>query len=355
MGDPKSTEHDELFITKEQIVNSMNNQEPLILINNTEKNPVYRMLVQTPEELEASDMGFDKIKYSEEGIKNNINGLLGEYIYDKTQSNHGKVRDGVVTETKFAQIVNTDYCPNYGGYVDFEVFNHGYVPMVEQALNSRLKGLPVKEGPSTEMVPSAGEKYDDNSLLLTDWTYNGIVWDKNPRDVNTGVCSVVLNSLPENIGGDNVTDKTKIELTKDEYDELTKAKNDLGELQTKYDNLKPEDFKEYQELETEKNDLYNQMIPVWTQQGELKEQMLNSILERVPEADKKSMKEKLEKKEFSELKDMIIVNSFEMPTGDEGVLGGGEKPPGSGELTADQKEWQKAQELLKNGANKNIV
>jgi hypothetical protein len=295
------------------------------------------MLVQTPEELEASDMGFDKIKYDETGIKNSINGLLGEYIYDKSQSNHSKSRDGTVNETKFAQVVNTNYCPKYGGYVDFEVFNHDYVPLMEQALNSRMNGLPMKEGPSTEMLPKSGEKYDDNSLLLTEWEYNGIVWDKNPRDPLAGVCSVVLNSLPENIGDDNVTDK--IELTKDEYDALKLKEQELDELKPKYvkgEELYNEGKKLYEDLQKEEGELREQLIPIWTEQGELKEQMLNSILERVPEAEQKTMKEKLEEKDFSTLKDMMILNSIEMPKGGEGVVDGAKPPKNPDELTEEE-------------------
>ncbi|MGB9979385.1 hypothetical protein [Methanobacterium sp.] len=357
LGDPKITEHDEMFITQEQINNSMKQGQPFILLNTNEENPVYRVLVQTPEELPAQDMGYNSVKYGEDGIKGAIDGLLGEYVYDKSQSNHGKFRDGTATEKKFAQIVNTGYCPQYGGFTDWEVFDKDYVPLIEQALNSRMKGLPVKEGPSTEIKPIAGEKDDNGKLTLTEWEYNGIVWDKNPRDINTGVCSVVLNSLPNKIGGDKVTDGEFVNINKTEYDELTQAKSELDELKAKHEKLETDytnGKKLYKEVKEDRDDMFKQMVPVWTKQGELKEQMVNSILERVPEAEQKDMKAKLEKKDFSELEDMMILNSIEMPTGTDGVTGGG-APPGNPTKDMTDLEKRTAAALERRGQRKGIV
>lgn len=363
LGDPKVTDHDELFITQEQINNSMKQGKPFILLNNTDENPVYRVLVQAPNELEASDMGLNKIKYAEDGIKEAIDGLLGEYVYDKSQSNHGKLRDGVSNEKKFAQIVNTGYCPEYGGYTDWEVFDKDYVPLIEQALNSRQKGLPVKEGPSTEIKPRAGEKYGDNSLLLTEFDYNGIVWDKNPRDPMAGVCSVVLNSLPDKIGGDNVTDEI-VKINKDKYDRLVKAENDFKELKPVHEQLKTDyadgekaynnGKKLYDDLKKEEADLKKQLIPVWTQQGELKEQMLNSIMEKIPEAEREVKRPEFEKMDIKDLENVMILNSMEVPTGGGGVLGGG-APPGN--LAKDMTDLEKrtAVALEKRGKRKGIV
>jgi len=357
LGDPKATEHDELFITQEQINNSMKQGLPLILLNSNDDNPVYRVLVQTPEELPAQDMGFDSIQYDENGIKEAINGLIGEYVYDDSQSNHSRIRNPTTNKKKFAQVVNAGYCPQYGGYTDWEIFDKEYVPLMEQALNSRNKGLPIKEGPSTEIKPKSGEKIGDNSLLLTEFEYNGINWDKNIRDKSAGVCSVVLNSLPKSIGGDNVTDEEIVKINKTEYDELVSAKGELDELKPKYEQGEKaynKGKKLYDDLKEEEADLREQLLPVWTKQGELKEQMLNSILERVPEAEHDSMKEKLEKKDFSELEDMMILNSIEMPTGDGGVLGGG-KPPGNPTKDMTDLEKRTAAALERRGQKKGIV
>jgi hypothetical protein len=329
---------------------------PFILLNNTDENPVYRILVQTPEELPAQDMGYESIKYGEDGIKGAINGLLGEYVYDKSQSNHGKLRDGVSNEKKFAQIVNTGYCPQYGGFTDWEVFDKDYVPLIEQALNSRQKGLPVKEGPSTEIKPIAGEADDNGNLLLTEWEYNGIVWDKNPRDVNTGVCSVVLNSLPKSIGGDNVTDEI-VKINKTEYDELMQAKGELDELKPQHEQLKTDyadGEKQFKDLKKEENALREMMIPHWEKETELKTEMLNSIMEKIPEAEREAKRPEFEKMDIKDLENVMILNSMEVPTGDGGVLGGG-KPPGNPTNDMTDLEKRTAAALERRGQKKGIV
>lgn len=325
-GDPKKTEYDQIFNT-EQVLNSMKQGQPLILLNSETENPVYRVLVQTDEELPAQDMGLDKIRYDPEAIKTAVNGLLGEYVYDDTQSNHSRIRNPSTSKKKFAQVVNTGYCPNYGGYTDWEVFDHDYIPLVEQALNSRSKGLPVKEGPSTEIIPAQGKKYDTNSLLLTDFQYNGINWDKNPRDKSTGVCSTVLNSLPDNIKGEpKMTDK--IEIPKEEYNALLKAKTDKENLETELETgkgLYAKGKKAYEQLKTEAQDLKEQLIPVWNAQEERKTEIVNSILEKIPEAEREAKKEKFDGMNLDHLEEFVILNSIDVDSGEKGVLDNGGK------------------------------
>lgn len=313
-------------MTKKTLHEAMTQKEPLIQLENKDK-PVYRLLVQTPTELPAHDMGLDKIRYEPEGIKKAINGLLGEYVYDKSQSHHTSKRNKPNNEHKFSQVINTGYCPDYGGYVDLEVFDNDYIPLMEQALDSRSKGLPVREGPSTEMIPRAGERYGDNNLLLTEWDYNGIVWDKNPRDTGTGVCSTVLNSIPDDImGDDNVTDK--IEIQKTEYDELLRLKSDKETLEEDYEKgrgLYAKGKELYENLLAEAEDLKTQLIPVWTAQEEEKIQLVNSLIEIVPEAEQEDMKAFYEAKPYTELEIIgkQILNSIPDTPVDDGVIDNG--------------------------------
>lgn len=342
-GEPIKSNYEELFDTT-QIVNSMKQGHPLILLNSELDNPVYRMLVQTPGELPAQDMGLDKIKYDSEGIKTAISGLLGEYVYDKSQSNHTSKRNGTITENKFSQVVNTGYCPDYGGFVDLEIFDKDYVPLMEQALNSRNKGLPVKEGPSTEMVPVAGEKYGDNNLLLTEWSYNGLVWDKNPRDKSTGVCSTILNSLDDIIGDDKVTDK--IEIPKTEYEELIQTKTEKENLETELETgkgLYTKGKELYTKAKDEIQDLKTQLIPVWTAQEEQKVQLVNSLVERVPEAEQETMKTFYEAKDYPELEIIgkQILNSLPGEPND-GVLDGQNPPAANSDVTKEYEASCKA-------------
>lgn len=359
LGELQETEHDESFISAEQINNSMKQGQPFILLNSETENPVYRVLVQTPDELPAHDMGFDSIQYDTDGIKNAMEGLLGEYVYDKTQSNHGRMREGSAPEKKFAQVVNTGYCPSYGGYTDLEIFDKDYVPIIEQALNSRNKGLPVKEGPSTEIKPIAGEKFGDNSLKMTDWKYNGLVWDKNPRDKSTGVCNVVLNSIPENIKGDGNLTEEVVNIKKDEYDALQQAKADYEALKPKHEQLK-EDYQKgetlyntgktkYTELKEEEGKLREQLIPIWTREGEVKEQMVNSIMDKVPEAEREAKRKDFEEMSIPQLENVMILNSLEVPTGAGGVIEGTTPPTQpTGKQFDDpvkQKQWEDAQKI----------
>jgi len=359
LGELKETEHDESFITAEQINNSMKQGEPFILLNSETKNPVYRVLVQTPDELPAQDIGIDSVKYDEEGIKQAIGGLLGEYVYDRSQDNHSRLRNPK-TPNKFAQVVNTGYCPNYGGYTDWEVFDSTYVPLIEQALNSRNKGLPVKEGPSTEVVPKSVEKYGDNNVNFKEFKYNGLIWDKNPRDKSTGVCNVVLNSIPENIKeGDGNLKEEIVNIKKDEYDALKQAKADYEalkpaheDLETKYkkgEELYNKGKAEFDKVKKEEGELREQLIPIWTKEGEVKEQMVNSIMEKVPEAEREAKRKDFEAMNVKQLEGVMVLNSLELPTGAGGVIEGTNPPATPGGKQFDdpvkQKQWEDAQRL----------
>lgn len=164
---------------------------------------------------------------------------------------------------------------------------------------------------STEVNPLDILKVDKKAFDLNKYNYDGIVMTTRPRDEKTGLCDVIVNSKDFK-EDETVTDEIK--LTQEQYDELLQAKADKEDLETKYqkgkelyDNLKPEDFKEFNELLTEKEDLYNQLVPVWTKDGEMKMELVNSLVEKLPEDEKEEAKAKFESMDMESLK---LVNSF---------------------------------------------
>jgi hypothetical protein len=324
----------EIILTENKTLHdNMLKGNQLILINSedtTEKNPVYRVLVQTPGILPYYDLGIN-VDYKEEGIKDAIKTLIGHNVREAPGIHEQKL--GIVPPD-FGTVVNADYCPDYGGYADIEIFNQSYKPVFENMNQRLIKGEPVKNKFSTEVTPITMELKDkeENLYDLNKWVYDGLVMTKSPRDQKTGLCSVLANS--EDFKGDDIM-SDEIKLTKEEYDNLQQAKIDLAALQDKYnvgkelyENMKPEDFKEYQELLTEKNDLHAQLVPVWTADGKQKLELVNSLVEALPEDKQEAAKARFEKMELEDLK---LVNSFrtgEPPEPAPGVTGraAGAKP-----------------------------
>lgn len=302
-------------ITKE-IETKMKEKNEIIILNTESKNPLYRMLVQTGEEIPGHDIGYDKIRYNPETIKSKIKQLEGRFVYDETQSEHNKRQTPESRGHKFAKINNTGYCPEYGGYVDLEIFDKNYHDLMESALNSVNDGLPLYEGPSTEVKVNTAQIYDDNNLDVVDWDYTGLVWDDNPRDNHLGVCKV-LNSIKEVLEEEDMSEIVKID--KDEYDSLKTKEQELGELETKYNDgegLYNKGKKLYDELKVEVEDLKKQLIPIWESQATEKVAMVNSILETIPKKEQDAQKEILEGMDVKQLG--IIVNSLPEP-GSRGV------------------------------------
>jgi hypothetical protein len=66
---------------------------------------------------------------------------------------------------------------------------------MKQAIDNKERGLPVYEGPSTELNAKQAERYGINNAKVTDFDYNGLVWIDNPRDTSLGVCNVITNSI----------------------------------------------------------------------------------------------------------------------------------------------------------------
>lgn len=341
LGEPKDVQE---FFSSEQIINQMKQGKEFILLNNKSENPIYRVLVQTNNELPAHDMGFDKIKYSSEAQKNAVGDLLGEFVYDDSQSNHQRLQNPKKEPHKFAKVVNSGYCPEYGAYTDWEIFDHEYIEIMNQLLDSKEKNLPIKEGPSTETIPKKAEKYDKNSVLVTEYSYNGIAWVKQPRDTKAGICEIVNNLNLEDINmSNNHEDKDKIEVNKEEYESLKAdkeaAENEAKELKEKLEqkntssqsgnneDIDPKVAELEQKLEqttSELENVKNLAKPLETQYAEEKVQVVNSLLETVPEADKSSMKEFYEEKELPELRILQkqLVNSIPDNSGN-GIIDSG--------------------------------
>ncbi len=308
-------------MTEKTLHDNMLQGNQLILINtedDSDKNPVYRVLVQTPGILPYYDLGIN-VDYKEEGIKDAIKTLIGHNVREAPGIHEQKL--GVVP-ADFGTVVNADYCPDYGGYADIEIFNQSYKPVFEN-MNQRLQnGEPVKNKFSTEVTPidMKLQERQENLYDLNKWVYDGLVMTKSPRDQKTGLCSVLANS-EDFKGDDKVTDENIKTISIEEYNELVSKKNELATLQEKYntgkelyENLKPEDFKEYQELKAEEKALREQLVPVWTAAGKQKLELVNSLIEALPEEEREAAKTRFEKMELEDLK---LVNS----------LGDGE-PPG---------------------------
>ena len=344
---------------KKDVTNSMKNQDPLILLNSESKNPVYRLQVQTNNELPAYDMGLNKIKFNETAIQKGVHKLVGSFMWDESQSAHNKRINPEMRGRKVAKVVNEGYCPSYGGYVDVEVFDDSFAKTMEQALDNRQRGLPVKEGPSTELNALDGKKYGDNNLEVTNFEYNGLVWTDNPRDTNLGVCSIINNSI-ENIKEDNLmVDELKI--NKEEYDALVLAKTEKEQeaerLKTELEEgkgLYTKGKEAFDKAMTELKDLKSQLIPVWESQEQEKATVVNSLLERIPEAEKEAKRKEFEGKELGDLK--FIVNSLPPIGKGRGVQNGG---VGSGRSQGEtpmfddpelQKQYDAAQKLPKIGS-----
>lgn len=275
----------------------------LTLLTNDDNtdNPTYRVLVQTPGPLEYPELDGIQIDYKEEAIREAMPGLIGHDVIDELTEHE---RSLGITPKAFATITDTGYCPEYGGYADIEVWHPDYKPVFENMHRNLEKGIVSKRKFSTELQPTQlTETEQDKYYDLDGFSYDGMVMTTNPRDTQTGLCRVMLNTnkIKEVTEATIMAeDKTEMkEITIDEYQTLVGVQTQHEELQAKYeegkkmyDSLKPEDFEEYQELAKEKDDLYQQLLPVWTQQGQIREELVNSLVEKLPEDEQETAREK---------------------------------------------------------------
>lgn len=315
--------------------------------------PIYRVVVQTSDELPAYDMGLDSIRYSADAIESAIDDLIGEFVYDVSQSAHDEF---IHDPRKFGQVIGAGYS-HHSGWVDIEIFDMKYVSMFDQAIDSLERGILLKEGPSTELISLDGEYYDGNRLLITDFVYDGLVWTKNPRDSGAHVCKLVnkiSDDLKEKIRmkekkeEDKNVSKEETDLEKENkrlHDELAKSidkikdlkntiqtfdggedeiKTELKNALTKITQLESEvndpsiheEFEELKKLHKESVSNYKNSIKELTQEIEPlreakrqeKADLVNNLLSVVKDSEKEQMRKYYEAKETSELK--ILSNAF---------------------------------------------
>lgn len=336
-------------MTKHEINAQMNQNIPFILLNtNQDADPSYRLLVQTSKPLPAHDKGFKSLTYNPETIKNKIKQLEGRFLYDETQTGHNKRVNPESQGHKFAKITNTGYCPTYGGYADVKVFDNDYHDLMKETYESIQNGLPIHEGPSTEISVISADVTKDNSLDVNDWDYTGIVWIENPRD-EVGVCKV-LNSIEEVLEDNKMTDDM-IKLSKTEYDELLqfkqdkqKLESDLTSLQTQYDNGKTEYQKGkelYDAIKEQAEALEEEITPYRAWLSTQKDTLVNSILNSIPEAERDAKKEELDKMTIGQLE---IMNSL---PGSPGARGTPEGNSASNAGTGDEDSGMSFEEYQK--------
>ncbi len=326
-------------------IDNMLKGHDLILINDDkDENPKYRILVQTPGELDYSDMGIGKINYKEEAIKEAMSSLVGYDIVDELTEHERKLG---IKPKSFAHIYNTDYCPKYGGYADIEVFNDDYKPVLANMLKHKDT---TKRKFSTEVNPLDILKVDEKAFDLNKYNYDGIVMTTRPRDEKTGLCDVIVNSKDFK-EDETVTDKIEIDPT--ELNELKEFKTKYNELKPKYDEgkklyenmpKKPEDFKEYNEAQTEIKDLKQQLIPIWNQIEEDKVALVNSLVNSLPDDKKEGAKERYEKMELEDLKLIKLTNSTGEPA--PGVTGRG-AGSGANQGNDEKKKHENVKSTLK--------
>jgi len=270
-------------------------------------NPRYRALIQTPRVIDYSNVGLPSFEYTETAIKEAVKGLIGSQIEDEAHHSGG--------DRSFATIYNAGYNPDYGAYVDFEVFRDEYKPVFQNIYKNLENGVIPKKKFSTEVTAhEVREEGDRYKILRMD--YDGLVWTKFPRDPDTGLCHVNLNNNFE--GDDTLTDKNKSDemIPKSEYNALESKykdiKQELEDLKAKYQEGEVS-YKEgknlYQTLQDKYHDLKDKYKDVKTKlddyiQIEKKEaeNLTNSIIESYPEYDRESVKETLQGMDLSQLR-----------------------------------------------------
>lgn len=333
-----------------------------ILLNSPESDK-FRVLVQTDERLPAPDLPVNSIRYTKEGIEKAIPDLKGKMVYDDTMSNHQRKRNPATKAKPFAQVVDTHFEDNKG-YVDIEVFDEGYLPRMRQMHKSFVNGLDIDEGFSTEVHVKAGDPDKNNDYSAKKFNYSGLALVNKPRQKGASVCDIIVNSLP---GDKMVKTDEKIEISKEEYEELKQAKKDnktkddeikdlKGKLEDKKDPVddpkknpkkepKKEDPKIDENLEKElaKRDekleeIENSIAPFKAQMETKREEMITEIVNSLPEADRGEARKHYEKQSFNDLEmtSKIIVNNIQTNKGNGITDTGGSGSGGSDEQYSDK-------------------
>ena len=297
-------------IVDSQIATAMKEGQDLIRLandNQSNNNPRYRALIQTPRVIDYSNMGLPSFEYTPEAIKDAITGLVGSQIEDEAHNSGG--------DRSFATIYNAGYNPDYGAYVDFEVFREEYQPVFRNIYKNLENGVIPKKKFSTEVtaheVREAGDKYQ---IIRMD--YDGLVWTKHPRDPDTGLCKINLNNnfkgddkLTDTNKSDEMIPKTEFLELESKYNDLKKELDSLKEKYQKGEDSYNEGKSIYQTLQDKYKDLKEKYNEAKTKLDEYiqveKEEtqaLTNSIIESYPEEKREEVEKTLNGLDLSQLR-----------------------------------------------------
>jgi len=135
-----------------------------------------------------------------------------------------------------------------------------------------------------------------------------------------------------------------IYITASEKGLAAKGEGDVGTV----DILLPKDQLFSLNAKTEEKALREQLIPVWNEQGKEKLELVNSLIEKLPEDEQKAAKERFEKMDIADLK---LVNSFgtgEPPEPAPGVTARGAGGNQNTRMTKEEKENKEIMDKLEN-------
>jgi hypothetical protein len=294
--------------------------QEIILLNADGEDPTYRALVQLPGWVDYPEEEFDfSLEYTPEAISKAMKTFIGHNIADTSGKPDPHDR---TTDDEFAEIVNSGFCPAYGGYIDFKIFKSEYHPVIKNILDRIQNGRPVKKGFSTEPRIKKVLKKGEKKFQIQDMAYEGIVFTDmgKTRQDGTGICGIVLNAIPDEIKGENMAEM----IEKSKYDELMnknlELERDIAKLTIDHQKLQS-DFKsgktKYDELVTEKQqsdqkvtDMEDKLKTFLKNQKLAKEQKINELLENIPEDQQETMKGIYEEMDLNQLEAVgITVNN----------------------------------------------
>lgn len=286
--------------------------KPELFLSNTSEdgNPIITALVQTPRIIDYSDIGEGEYEYTDSAIRNSITDLIGYQVEDEEHKSG--------SDKSFATITNAGYCPDYGGYVEMEVFKPEYHDLMQNIAKNMEKGVMPKKRFSTEVFLKDTTPLGDNKYRIDSMGMDGLIWTKMPRDDNTGICSVKLNKKSiENNRRDKMTDGKVKEQTVSLEDYMTletkyrKLKEDYSEGSKAYETLMGK-FKEgkglYDETLTEVEDLKGQLKPIWEAEEQERTSLLEKVVANAKEDEQEGLRKSLENQSKEEL--TILLNAM---------------------------------------------
>jgi hypothetical protein len=320
----------------------------------------FRVLVQTDKELPSPDLPVNSIKYTGDSIANAIDGLVGKMVYDNTNDGHSRKQGRKSKSRIFAQVDNAFY-KDGKGYVDLDVFDDEYLPLMKQLQKSHSKGLKTNEGFSTTLKINDGYVTKDNRYVTKKYNYKGLDFVNSPRDADSSVVDLIVNSLPVEVdfmvedgsngggnpqGGETVVPpvvqptfvnpvgEDQMIINRSDYDLLMKNQKDLQKYLETEEGKKIEEAKQafdevnnsldtantdleaanqkIKDLEAEKKALEEELKPVQEAMKINHETMVNSILEKLPEAEREAAKPHYSKMDYEglEMINKTIANSI---------------------------------------------